>query len=87
MSLNTVSLNGIDDDLQRRAEEIFRAEGRTAAEVYSTLLLRTVEQQHTPSLLFEPNQETTEAMRELDSGGGSAFSSVHALMHDLNADD
>jgi DNA-damage-inducible protein J len=87
MSATTISLDGIDDSLQKQAEAIFQREGRTAAEVYRTLLQRTVEEQHTPRALFRPTAETLEAMRELETGGGRAYESADALMADLNADD
>ncbi len=87
MASHTTSFNDIDESLQRAADAIFQQEGRTAADVYRHLLLRTVEQQHTPPGLYRPNAETLEAMRELDEGGGACFDSVEALMADLNADD
>ena len=86
MDTNTVSFDDIDESLQRQAEAIFRQEGRTASDVYRHLLLRTVEDQHTPRELYRPNLETLEAMRELDEGGGKSFDSLEALMADLNAD-
>ena len=87
MAVNTVSFSNIDETLQRQAEAIFEQEGRTAADVYRSLLQRTVEEQHTPSGLFRPNAETVAAMRELDEGRGKSFSSIAELMADLNADD
>ncbi len=87
MSASTISLDGIDDSLQKQAEAIFQQEGRTAAEVYRMLLERTVEEQHTPRALFRPTAETLEAMRELEIGGGRSYESVEALMADLHAED
>jgi len=87
MASNTVSLTGIDEELQRAADEIFQQEGRTASEVYRMLLRITVEEQHTPSALFRPKAETLEAMHELEAGGGKSFASVEDLMADLHADD
>ena len=87
MATNTVSLSDIDEHLQSEAESIFAKEGRTAAEVYRNLLLRTVEEQHIPIDLFAPNAETLEAMEELRNGGGEKFETVGALMASLHADD
>lgn len=87
MPSTSISLSGIDDSLQREAELIFTREGLSASDVYRRLLLRTIQQKYIPLDLFQPNEETLEAMRELDRGEGRSFHSVDALMADLNADD
>ena len=86
MAANTVSLTDIDEELQKAADAIFQLEGKTASDVYRTLLRITVAEKHTPGALFRPNAETLEAMQELEAGGGESFNSIEALMTELHAD-
>jgi DNA-damage-inducible protein J len=77
----------LDEALRQKAAAVFATAGLTIDEAFQRLILRTVEQQSVPLELFQPGAETLEAMEELRNGGGKSFTSVEALMADLNADD
>jgi DNA-damage-inducible protein J len=51
------------------------------------LMIRIAREKALPFDVRIPNEETQAAMRELEAGGGKTFSSVKALMADLNEDD
>ncbi len=77
----------VSPDLKREAEAVLAAAGVTFDDMVRRMLERTVEDQCVPMDFFRPNAETIEAMEEARRGGLKSFSSVEALMADLNADD
>jgi DNA-damage-inducible protein J len=87
MPAEAVIQTRIDEALKQKAEAIYAAAGLTIDQMVKRMLQRTVDDQTVPYGLFGPNAETREAMEELQSGNGKAFSSVADLMADLNEDD
>ena len=76
----------IDKETRERADAVLRDIGLTEADALAMLLRRVAREEAWP-LPFEPNAETLEAMRELDTGGGERFDTVEDLMADLLAED
>ena len=76
-----------DADLEREAGKILADAGMSLPDAYRHLLLRVVSEQSVSLDLFAPNKETLEATNEARAGGLKPFSSLDALMADLNADD
>ena len=51
------------------------------------LMLRVADERRLPFEVKAPNATTRKALKELEAGKGRKFSSVDALMANLNADD
>jgi DNA-damage-inducible protein J len=61
--------------------------GLSVSDAIRMLMIRIAKEKALPFDVKIPNEETRAAMRELEDGGGKTFTSVTALMADLNEDD
>ena len=77
----------IDADTKDRATEALQAMGLSISDAIRLLMLRVADERRLPFEIKEPNATTRKAIKELEAGKGKKFSSVRALMADLNADD
>ncbi|MCF8160610.1 MAG: type II toxin-antitoxin system RelB/DinJ family antitoxin [Polaromonas sp.] len=77
----------IDADTKNRAADALQAMGLSISDAIRLLMLRVADERCLPFEVKAPNATTRKAMSELEAGKGKKFSSVEALMTDLNADD
>lgn len=77
----------IDADTKDRAADALQAMGLSISDAIRLLMLRVADERRLPFEVKVPNSTTQKAMSELEAGKGKKFSSVEALMADLNADD
>jgi DNA-damage-inducible protein J len=77
----------IDADTKDRATEALQAMGLSISDAIRLLMLRVADERRLPFEIKAPNATTRKAIKELEAGKGKKFSSVEALMADLNADD
>lgn len=87
MAANALVQTRIDGKVKEEAAAVLSAMGLTVSDAVRLMLTRVA---HDKALPFEPlipNEETVAAMREARAGGLQKFSSVDALMADLDADD
>ena len=77
----------IDADTKDRAAEALQAMGLSISDAIRLLMLRVADERRLPFEIKAPNATTRKAIKELEAGKGKKFSSVEALMADLNADD
>ncbi|MDR2947270.1 MAG: type II toxin-antitoxin system RelB/DinJ family antitoxin [Candidatus Adiutrix sp.] len=77
----------IDPATKAMATEALAAMGLSVSDAIRLLMRRVANEKRLPFEVKVPNKETLAAMAELASGGGKSFTSVEALMADLNADD
>jgi DNA-damage-inducible protein J len=77
----------IDAVTKNRASDALEAMGLSVSDAIRLLMLRIADEHRLPFEVKVPNATTRKAIRELESGKGKKFDSIHALMKDLNADD
>ncbi len=77
----------IDADTKDRAAEALQAMGLSISDAIRLLMLRVADERRLPFEIKAPNATTRKAIKEMEAGKGKKFSSVEALMADLNADD
>ncbi len=77
----------IDSATKRRAADALASMGLSISDAIRLLMLRVVDERRLPFEVKVPNDATRKAMAELEAGKGRSFSSVDALMADLNAED
>lgn len=77
----------IDTDTKKRATDALEAMGLSISDAIRLLMLRIADDRRLPFEIRAPNAATQKAMAELESGQGSSFPDVDALMADLQADD
>jgi DNA-damage-inducible protein J len=77
----------IDSATKKRATEALEAMGLSISDAIRLLMLRIVAERRLPFEVKAPNARTRKAIAELEAGKGKRFTSVRALMTDLNADD
>lgn len=77
----------LDESTKARATEALEAMGLSVSDAIRLLMIRVADERRLPFEIKAPNQQTQNAMSELNSGRGQSFESVDALMADLNADD
>ena len=77
----------IDADTKDRATEALQAMGLSISDAIRLLMVRVADERRLPFEIKAPNATTRKAIKELEAGKGKKFSSVEALMADLNADD
>jgi DNA-damage-inducible protein J len=77
----------IDTRTKKRAAEALAAMGLSTSDAIRLLMLRVADERKLPFEVKAPNATTRKAIAELEAGEGKRFSSVDALMADLNADD
>lgn len=76
----------IDEQLKTSAAETLGNMGLSISDAVRIFLKRVVVEKAIPFDVRIPNAETVAAIQELEAGNGARFSSVEALMDDLNAD-
>lgn len=72
---------------KERAADALEAMGLSISDAIRLLMLRIAEERRLPFEVKAPNTATRKAIAELESGKGKRFTSVAALMDDLNAGD
>lgn len=77
----------IDTETKERAADALDAMGLTISDAIRLLMLRIADERRLPFDVKAPSVTTRKAIAELEAGKGRQFSSVDALMADLNADD
>ena len=77
----------IDTITKERAADALEAMGLSISDAIRLLMLRVADERRLPFEIKAPNATTRKAIAELEAGKGKTFSSVGALMADLNADD
>jgi DNA-damage-inducible protein J len=77
----------IDTVTKDRATEALEAMGLSVSDAIRLLMLRIADERRLPFEVKAPNATTRKAIAELEAGKGKKFTSVEALMADLNADD
>jgi len=77
----------IDSETKMRAADALEAMGLSVSDAIRLLMLRIADEKRMPFEVRVPNRATRDAIRELEEGKGKKFSSIDALMDDLNADD
>lgn len=83
MSNNTVVRARINSDVKTEAMEVLEAMGLTISDAIRLLLLRVAEEKQLPFIVKVPNAATAKAMKELEAGGGTRYSSVEEMFKDL----
>jgi DNA-damage-inducible protein J len=77
----------IDTVTKERASEALEAMGLSISDAIRLLMVRIAHERRLPFEVKAPNATTREAIAELEAGKGKSFTSVDALMADLNAGD
>ena len=77
----------IDIRTKKRAVAALAAMGLSTSDAIRLLMLRVADERRLPFEVKAPNATTRKAIAELEAGEGKRFTSVDALMADLNADD
>jgi DNA-damage-inducible protein J len=77
----------IDSDTKERAADALEAMGLSISDAIRLLMMRVADERRLPFEVKAPNATTRKAITELEAGKGKSFTSVDALMADLNADD
>jgi len=76
----------IDTDTKERAADALEAMGLSISDAIRLLMLRVADERRLPFEVKALNATTRKAIAELESGKGTRFDSIDALMADLNAD-
>lgn len=77
----------IDLRTKKRAAAALAAMGLSTSDAIRLLMVRVADERRLPFDVKAPNATTRKAITELEAGEGKRFTSVNALMADLNADD
>lgn len=77
----------IDTRTKKRAAAALAAMGLSTSDAIRLFMMRVANERRLPFEVKAPNATTRKAITELEAGEGKRFSSVDALMADLNADD
>jgi DNA-damage-inducible protein J len=77
----------VDEQVKVNAAKTLAEMGLTVSDAVRMMLTLVAAEKALPFNVQAPNKETLAAMEELKAGKGKRFSSVEALMEDLNADD
>jgi DNA-damage-inducible protein J len=77
----------IDTITKKRASQALEAMGLSISDAIRLLMVRIAHERRLPFEVKAPNATTRKAIAELEAGKGKSFTSVDALMADLNADD
>lgn len=77
----------IDSDTKRKASKALKSMGLSVSDAIRLMLVRVAQEKRLPFEIKVPNAATRMAIEELEQGGGKRFSTVSALMDDLDADD
>ena len=87
MAANAVVRARIDDQIKEEASVVLAAMGLTVSDAFRIMLTRIAREKALPFEPLVPNAQTSAAMKEARRGGLASFTSVKALMADLNAPD
>lgn len=87
MTENAVVRARIDERIKAEASVVLSAMGLTVSDAFRMMLTRIAAEKALPFEPLVPNTETIEAMKEARRGGLPRFTSVDALLADLNAAD
>lgn len=87
MPTNTVVRARIDEHIKEEAATVLATMGLTVSDAFRIMLTRIAREKALPFEPLVPNAETIEAMKEARRGALPSFTSVDALMADLNAAD
>ena len=87
MPANALVQTRIDGAVKDQAAIVLAAMGLTVSDAVRLMLTRVAHDKALPFEPLVPNAETIAAMQEARSGNLKSFTSVEALMADLNADD
>jgi DNA-damage-inducible protein J len=87
MSVDSTVRARIDSATKHKASKALEKMGLSVSDAIRLLLVRVAQEKRLPFEVKVPNAATRKAIEELEQGGGKRFSSVSALMDDLNADD
>jgi len=77
----------IDTITKTDASNALASMGLSVSDAIRLLMRRIADEKRLPFEVRVPNQSTKAAIEELESGNGSRFQNVQALMDDLNAGD
>lgn len=77
----------VDEQVKVNAAKTLAEMGLTVSDAVRMMLTLVAAEKALPFNVQAPNKETLAAMEELKAEKGKRFSSVEALMEDLNADD
>ncbi len=87
MTENAIVRARIDGRIKAEASIVLGAMGLTVSDAFRLMMTRIAAEKALPFEPLVPNAETIEAMREARKGGLSSFTTVEALLADLNAED
>ena len=87
MATNTVVRARIDEHIKEEAAIVLATMGLTLSDAFRIMLTRIAREKALPFEPLVPNAETLEAMKAARRGALPSFTSVDALMADLNAPD
>lgn len=74
----------IDTNTKKRAANALEAMGLSISDAIRLMMFRIADEHRLPFEVKVPNSCTLKAITELESGKGKKFSSVNALIQDLN---
>lgn len=86
MTTNAVIRARIDEHIKEEATIVLASMGLTVSDAFRMLLTRVAREKSLPFEPLVPNAKTINAMKEARRGKLASFSSVEALMKDLNDD-
>jgi len=86
MAANQLVQTRIDGAIKEEASIVLAAMGLTVSDAVRLLLTKVAREKALPFEPLIPNATTIAAMKEARKGGLPRFTSVKALMDDLNAD-
>jgi len=76
----------VDENLKEEAEQLFDDLGLNMTSAITIFLKQSINEQAIPFMINKGNKETLQALKDLKEGNvHGGFSSVDALMEDLNA--
>lgn len=87
MPANDVVRARIDAKTKAEAAAVLATIGLTVSDAFRLLMIRVAQDKAMPFEPLIPNAETIAAMEEARSGNMKSFTTIEALMADLNADD
>lgn len=75
----------VDEDTKDSANKIFKEVGIDMSTAVNMFLKQVIRSNGIPFAITadKPNKKTIDAFKELDEGGGKAFTSIDSLMEDL----
>ncbi|MCJ2135883.1 type II toxin-antitoxin system RelB/DinJ family antitoxin [Methylobacterium sp. J-026] len=87
MATDTVVRARINAATKDRAAKALEAMGLSISDAIRLLMVQIADEQRLPFAVKVPNAATRAALAEFDTGTGTRFADVDALMADLHADD